>query len=49
VIRKTGDNEWTIYSHDGKKVLGRYTSKTAAEKREKEIEAFKHMEGYKDK
>jgi hypothetical protein len=40
-IRKQG-NEFVIYSKDGKKKLGSYKSRKAAEDRLKQIEYFKH-------
>ena len=40
IIRHEG-NKWVIYSHDGKKKLGEYTSKQAAVKRLRQIEWFK--------
>lgn len=40
-IRKQGDN-YVIYSKDGSKKLGTYTSRKAAEKRLGQIEYFKH-------
>lgn len=44
MIRHEG-NEWVLYSHDGKKVLGRFPSKEAAERREGQVKMFKHMDG----
>lgn len=46
MIRKVG-NKYVLYSKkkgsDGKrKVLGRYNSKKAAEKRERQVQYFKH-------
>ena len=40
-IRKQGD-KYVIYSKDGSKKLGTYTSRKAAEKRLGQIEYFKH-------
>lgn len=40
-IKKVG-SKYVIYSKDGKKKLGSYTTKTDAEKRLKQIEYFKH-------
>ena len=40
-IRKQGD-KYVIYSKDGKKKLGTYNSRKAAEKRLGQIEYFKH-------
>ena len=42
-IRKQGD-KYVIYSKDGKKKLGTYNSRKAAEKRLGQIEYFKHKE-----
>lgn len=42
-IRKQGD-KYVIYSKDGKKKLGTYNSRKAAEKRLGQIEYFKHNE-----
>lgn len=41
IIRKEG-NVWVIYTHDGKKKLGTFTSKDAAVKRLRQIEYFKN-------
>lgn len=41
VIRKEG-SEWVLYSHDGKKVLGRHKSKKKAQAQERAIQARKH-------
>ncbi len=43
IIRKEGD-KWILYSHDGSKKLGEFDTKEEAEEREREIQAFKHME-----
>jgi hypothetical protein len=40
MIRKEG-NKWILFSHDGKKHLGEFDSKEAAEKRERQINFFK--------
>lgn len=42
MIRKVG-NKFVIFNHDGTKKLGEYTSKEEAEKRLRQIEAFKYM------
>jgi hypothetical protein len=42
VIRKVGD-EYRLYSKKGKN-LGTYPTKSGAEKREKQVNYFKHME-----
>ncbi|MGI0060750.1 MAG: hypothetical protein ACREBJ_13380, partial [Nitrosotalea sp.] len=36
------DGKWVVYSHDFKKKLGTYDTETAAKKRLREIEYFKH-------
>lgn len=41
-IRKEG-NKYTVYSKNGKRKFGTYTSKADAEKRLRQIEMFKHM------
>ena len=41
-IRKEG-SKWIIYSKDGSKKLGEYDTETAAKKRLRQIEYFKHM------
>ncbi|MGE4535418.1 hypothetical protein, partial [Halomonas sp.] len=48
VIKREG-NKWVLYSKDGSKKLGEFDSKEAAEKREKEIKMFKHMESLTEK
>ena len=45
MIRKVG-TRFVIFSEAGKR-LGEYTSREAAERRLREIEAFKHMKGRK--
>lgn len=42
IIRKTGKEEWTVFSHKGKR-LGSYPSLKAARKRLHQIEYFKSM------
>ena len=42
MIVKEG-SDYIVKSHDGKKTLGSYKTKEAAEKRLKQIEMFKHM------
>lgn len=44
IIRKEGD-KWIIYSKDGKKKLGTFTSEEQAKKRLQQIEFFKHKGG----
>lgn len=39
MIKKEG-SKYILYSHDGSKKLGEFTSRTAAEKREREIKAI---------
>ena len=46
-IRKQGD-KYVIYSKDGKKKLGTYDSRKAAEKRLGQIEYFKHKESIEE-
>lgn len=41
MIKKNGD-KWIIMSKDGKKKLGEYDSRTAAQKRLQQIEYFKN-------
>lgn len=41
VIRKRGD-KWVLFTSDGKKVLGEFDSEAAAQKRERQIQFFKH-------
>lgn len=41
MIKKDG-NKYILYSKDGKKKLGSFSSRKAAEKREREIQYFKH-------
>jgi len=43
MIRQVG-GEWCVYSHDGSRKFGCYSSEQAAEERLREIENFKHME-----
>lgn len=40
MIVKQG-NTWVLYSHDGKKVLGRFRTHADALKRERQIQYFK--------
>jgi regulator of replication initiation timing len=47
VIKKVG-KKWYIYSHEGKKIAGPFSSKKAARKRLREIEFFK-SQGMKNK
>jgi len=50
VIRKLPSGEYRLYSKDGKKNLGTYPSRAGAEKRERQVQYFKHNEaiGHKD-
>jgi len=41
MIKKVG-NKYVLYSKDGKKKLGTFNTKSAAEKREREIKYFKN-------
>jgi hypothetical protein len=42
MIRKVGE-KWVLFSSDGKKELGKFDSKEAALKRERQIQFFKHQ------
>lgn len=42
MVRKIG-NKYVILNHDGTKKLGEYNTKEEAEKRLRQIEAFKYM------
>ena len=42
MIKKQGD-KWVLFSHDGKKKLGEFDSEEAAQKRERQIQFFKHQ------
>jgi hypothetical protein len=44
VIRKEGAH-YILYSKDGKKELGKFTSKKKALARERQIQYFKHLKG----
>lgn len=46
MIKKEG-SKYILYSHDGNKKLGTFTSKKAAQEREKQINYFKHKLGGK--
>jgi hypothetical protein len=48
MIRKIG-NEYKVLSHDGKKVLGTYSTEEEAKKRLQQIELFKHINAALDK
>lgn len=41
MIKKKG-NKWILYTHDGKKVLGTFSSRELAMKREKQVIYFKN-------
>lgn len=41
MLRKRG-SRWVLMSKDGKKRLGSFSSKAEAEKRERQIQYFKH-------
>lgn len=43
MIRKVG-SKYVLYSHDGKK-LGTFSSRKAAEDRERQVKYFKHKKG----
>lgn len=40
MIKKV-NSKWVLYTHDGKKKLGTFSTKSEAEKREREINYFK--------
>ncbi len=42
---KPEGGKWVLYSADGSKKLGEFDTEEEAKKREKQIQAFKHMEG----
>lgn len=42
IIRKLTSGDYRLYSKDGKKNLGTYDTKAAAEKRERQVQYFKH-------
>lgn len=44
VIVKRG-YQYILYTKDGKRVLGKFRSKKAALKRERQIQFFKHFKG----
>ena len=44
VIRKKGAR-WCLYSKDGKQSLGCYDTKEGAERRERQVQYFKHLQG----
>ena len=43
MIRKIGSRKWGLYSKTSHKRLGTFISRTAAGKRETQIQAFKHL------
>ena len=43
IIRKLDNGKYRLYSHSGKN-LGTYDTRAGAEKRERQVQAFKHME-----
>ena len=42
MIHKIG-NKWVLKTYDGKKTLGTYDTKEEAEKRERQVQYFKHV------
>lgn len=42
MIKKIGD-KYVLFNHDGTKRLGEFATKEEAEKREKQINYFKHL------
>lgn len=36
-------SKWILYNHDGTEILGEFDSKEEAEKRERQINYFKHL------
>jgi predicted CopG family antitoxin len=42
IIKKEGDL-FVLYSHDGSRVLGRAKTRKAIEKRERQVQFFKHL------
>lgn len=43
IIRKVGKKSWRLYSQSGKN-LGTYGSRAGAEKRERQVQYFKHRD-----
>ena len=41
--KRRGKTQYALYSKDGKKRLGSWGSKAAAEKRERQVQYFKHQ------
>jgi hypothetical protein len=46
MIKKEG-NKWVLYTKDGQRVLGVFSTKQEAMRREKQILYFKHKKGDK--
>ena len=46
MIKKTKENEWTLFNHDGTKVLGKFRSEEEAMKREKQINYFRYLSNH---
>jgi hypothetical protein len=49
MIKKIGNGKWRLYSADGSKNLGTFSSKYAAKKHEGQVEYFKHEKKTIDK
>ncbi len=47
MIRKTGPREWTLFTRDGARVLGKHPTKAKAEAQERAVEASKRRPGAK--
>ncbi len=45
MIRKQGEHKYVLYTADGKQKLGTHTTKTAAERQERAVQASKHRKG----
>lgn len=43
MIRKLGDNKWRLCSSDGKKNVGTFPNRAAAERHEREVQYFRHL------
>ena len=46
MIKKSG-NKWVVKSHDGKKILGRHSSRPKAEAQLRAVEASKHNKDFR--
>lgn len=47
MIKKIGTNKWYLYSKDGKKILGRHSSKASARRQELAIQIHKRSKTLK--